>query len=195
MTETQEIGRPEREQPEQALAAPCGECGRERSAEVRCRDGDDRLYPRGLAFHVGRRRQRHTRCRDEPGVEPAGRVTDQVHDAAPIAHGCGHGVHQACGAQRERGGGMRLDHVDLDRHSACGAALHEEIVDVDEVAQPTEVGEAEEARDEVDVVHVVVAPARIAFKAAARRHARGSTGSRCMLPARRRPGKAAWSRS
>ena len=156
--EVEHVDGAEREQLQQLLTLQGREERRERCPVVRRRDRDDRPHAGRQPLHVERRRQRDPRRGEQPHVEPAARVADQM-ERSPAAPGrrVDHLGHPR-GACRERGGGRCPHDVNVWLEPQRGEALGEQPPHVPEVRDPTEMCEPEEARDEVDVVLVVHAP-------------------------------------
>jgi hypothetical protein len=156
--EVEHVDRVEREELHQVLTAQGREERRERRPVVRRGDRNDRPHAGRQPLDVERRRQPDPRRGEEAHVEPAARVADQM-DRSPAAVGrrVDHLGHPG-GACRERCGGRGPHDVDVWLQPQRDKALGEDPPHVSEVREPPEVREAEEARDQVDVVRAVHAP-------------------------------------
>jgi hypothetical protein len=141
----------ERQEAQDLLSEEGGEEGRQRRAQVRRGDRDDRANPLRVGLDLAAV-ERRARGGDQARVEPAGRMADEVDGAA--VGGCRGAdvVDDLGGAGAQRCGGGDANEVNLGREAQLGEAALEELADVGEVDELAEVDEAEEARQQVDVV-------------------------------------------
>jgi hypothetical protein len=150
--EAQEVDGAERQCSQHLAAEQTGEEWRERRPVVgrRHRDRGPHLPDPALDVEIGRQRDAGTE--EEADVEAAAGVPDEMHGAGVVMQRLRDGAEHALGPPRQGGGGPRRDDVDVQRQTAPGEARQQELAHVAEVLEVTQVGEAEEARDEVGVV-------------------------------------------
>ena len=106
-----------------------------------------------MALDVEVGRELHAGAEEQPDVEAAAGVPDEMDRAGVVLQRPGHRREHALRPARQRCRRQGGHHVDVHAEAAAGEGAQEILADVREVLQVAEVGEAEEARNEVDVVH------------------------------------------
>jgi len=149
---------------------------------VRCRDGDGGAHLGHAALDVELGRKRHAGTEQHADVQTTAGMADQVNRPLVVLKRPDHGREHALRSSRQRRRRQRGDHVDVHAEAAARESAEQILPDVREVLEVSQIGESEETRNEIDVMHHRRAAstssherrarAGFASRAAARRHVR-----------------------